>query len=53
MKYFFQITFKICLILAVSIGCEAAEEIIETDPVAILIQGASFVKKGEEHRRDN
>jgi tetratricopeptide (TPR) repeat protein len=50
MKLLLRITFKICFILSILIGCETTEEIKETDPVALLNQGAAFVEKGQHDR---
>jgi Flp pilus assembly protein TadD len=50
MKLFFRIILKIFFILTILAGCETTEEIKETDPVALLNQGASFVEKGQYDR---
>ncbi len=47
MKLFFRIIVKIFLILTILIGCETAEQINETDPVALLKAGKAFGKKGQ------
>jgi Flp pilus assembly protein TadD len=47
MKLFFRITFKICLILAILMGCEITEEIKETDADELLNQGITFAKEGQ------
>ena len=50
MKFFFRITFKICLILAILIGCATTEKIEETDPVALVNQGIAFGEEGQYDR---
>ena len=47
MKFFFRFIFKIFLILTILTGCATIEEIKETDPVALLIQGEAFYEKGQ------
>ena len=50
MKLFFRLIFKMFLILSILAGCASTEEIKETDPVALLNQGAAFVEKGQYDR---
>ncbi len=50
MNLFFQIIFKIFLILTILAGCATTEEIKETDSVALLKQGIAFGKKGQYDR---
>ena len=47
MKLFFRIIFKICLILAILIGCEITEEEKETVSDELLNQGIAFRKEGQ------
>jgi tetratricopeptide (TPR) repeat protein len=50
MKLFFRITFKICLILTILIGCETAEEIKDTDSEKLFNQGLAAGEKGQYDR---
>ena len=47
MKLFFLIIFKTFLILTILAGCATTEEIKETDPVALLNQGAALLEEGQ------
>jgi Flp pilus assembly protein TadD len=50
MALFFRVIFIISLILTILVGCATTEEIKETDPDALLNQGATYAAKGQYDR---
>ena len=50
MKLFFRFIFKTVLILTILAGCATTEEIKETDPHVLLIQGNALFLDGQYDR---
>ena len=50
MNLFFQIIFKIFLILTIFVGCASTEEIKGTDPDALLDQGIALLEEDQYDR---